>query len=135
DWSSDVCSSDLVGPLYMSLRRMPQPCYAAARSGRRPGSVPRIADQRLAGPEQDHEQNADHAQHGENRLIQHDLDHAVPEPGRGTLDPGPERQLAGLMDVVPELAKPGEPQGLVGDKPGAVIDHKEESAGQEQQAD
>src|SRR6185295_7775784 len=44
--------------------------YAAAqlraplgRSSR--GSVPRIADQRLAGPEQEHEQNADHTQHGE----------------------------------------------------------------------
>jgi hypothetical protein len=39
------------------------------------------------------------------------------------------------MDVVPELAKPGKPQGLVGDETGAVIDHKDESAGQEQQAD
>ena len=55
--------------------------------------------------------------------------------GAVTLDPGPECKLAGLMDVVPELAKPGEPQGLVGDETGAVIDHEDESAGQEQQAD
>src|SRR5882672_9681567 len=113
---------------------MPQPCYAAARAGGAV-SVPRIADQRLARPEQDHEQNADHAEHRKNRLIQQDLDDAVPEPGRVALDPGPERLLAGLMDVVPELAKPGEPQGLVGDEPGAVIDHEDESASQEQQAD
>ena len=39
------------------------------------------------------------------------------------------------MDIVPELAKPGEPQGLVGDEAGAVIDHEDESAGQQQQAD
>jgi hypothetical protein len=39
------------------------------------------------------------------------------------------------MDVVPELAEPGELQGLVGDETGAIIDHKDESAGQEQQAD
>jgi hypothetical protein len=116
--------------------------YARSRSpvtsrpaGGRRGRVSPANSQWLAGPEQDHEQNADHAQHGKNRLIQQDLDDAVPEPGRGTLDPGPERQLAGLMDVVPELAKPGEPQGLVGDKTGAVIDHKDESAGQKQQAD
>jgi hypothetical protein len=39
------------------------------------------------------------------------------------------------MDVVPELAEPGEPQGLVSDETGAIVDHKDESAGQEQQAD
>src|SRR6185312_8494646 len=109
------------------LRRAPRAGYG--------GSVARIADQWLAGPEQDHEQNADHAQHGKNRLIQQDLDDAVPEPRRGPLGPGPECKLAGLMDVVPELAEPGEPQGLVGDETGAVIDHKDESAGQEQQPD
>ena len=43
--------------------------------------------------------------------------------------------LAGLVDIVPELAKPGETQGLVGDETGPVIDHEDESAGQEQQAD
>ena len=75
-----------------------------------------------------------HAQHGKNRLVQQHLDDAVPEPGRSALDPGPERLLAGLMDVVPELAEPGETQGLVGDQTRAVIDHEDESAGQQQQA-
>jgi len=42
--------------------------------------------------------------------------------------------VAGLVDIVPELAKPGEPQALVGDETGPVIDHKDESAGQEQEA-
>src|SRR5258707_4906465 len=97
--------------------------------------VPRVADQRFAGPEQDHQQDADHPQHGKNRLVQQDFDDAVPEPGRGTLHPGPERLLAGLVNIVPELAKPGETQGLIGHEPRAVIDHEDESAGQKQQAD
>src|SRR3954470_17734675 len=96
-------------------------------------SVPRIADQRLAGPEQDHQQDSDRAQHGENRLVEQELVDAVPEPGRMALDPGLERGLAGLVDIVPELAEPGETQGLVGNETGPVIDHKDESAGQEQQ--
>ena len=50
-------------------------------------------------------------------------------------DPGPERLLAGLVNIVPELAKPGETQGLVGYEPRAVIDHEDEPAGQQQQAD
>jgi hypothetical protein len=37
------------------------------------------------------------------------------------------------MDIVPELAKPGETQSLVGDPASAVIDHENESAGQQQQ--
>src|SRR3954453_11946994 len=97
-------------------------------------SVPRITDQRLAGPKKNHEQNADNAQHGENRLVQQHLDDAVPEPGRRTLYRGAKRQLAGLVDVVPELPEPGETQGLVGDEPRAVIDHEDKSAGEEQQA-
>ena len=55
--------------------------------------------------------------------------------GACALDPGPESLLAGLVNVVPELAEPGETQGLVGDETCAVIDHEDESAGQEQQAD
>jgi hypothetical protein len=39
------------------------------------------------------------------------------------------------VNIVPELAKPGETQGLVGHEPGPVIDHEDESAGQKQQAD
>ena len=54
--------------------------------------------------------------------------------GALALDPGTERLLAGLMDIVPELAKPGEPQVLVGDPARAVIDHENETAGQQQQA-
>src|SRR5262249_48839618 len=100
-----------------------------------PRSVPRIADQRLARAEQDHQQDAGHAQHDENRLIQQNPDDIVPEPGRDTLHPGPERLLAGLMDVVPELAEPGETQGLIRHEACAVKDHEDESAGQEQQAD
>src|SRR5260370_36943063 len=76
-------------------------------------SVPRIADQRLAGPEHQHQQNTQHAQHGKNRLVQDNFDDTVPEPGRGALHPGAESLLAGLMDVVPELTKPGETQGLI----------------------
>jgi hypothetical protein len=36
------------------------------------------------------------------------------------------------MDVVPELAKAGKVQGVVGDIPGPVIDHEDEPAGQQQ---
>src|SRR5581483_7136651 len=78
-------------------------------------SIPGIADQRFARPEQDHEQNPEHAQHREYRLLQHDLDDAGPEPGRLGVNPGAERLLAGLIHVVPELAELGEPQTLVGD--------------------
>jgi hypothetical protein len=38
------------------------------------------------------------------------------------------------MDVVPKLAEPGEMQGVVGDKSRAVIDHEDESAGQQQKS-
>jgi hypothetical protein len=38
-----------------------------------------------------------------------------------------------LVYIVPELAKPGEPQRLIGDPAGPVIDHENESAGQQQQ--
>src|SRR5580692_9564907 len=100
---------------------------AAARS------VPRIADQRFARPEQQHQQNTQHAHHRENRLVQDDLDDAVPEPRRMAFHPGPECLLAGLMDIVPELTEPGEPQGLVGDPARTVIDHENKPAGQQQQ--
>ena len=53
--------------------------------------------------------------------------------GAVALDPGPERLLAGLMDVVPELAEPGKAQGLIGDPACPVIDHEDKSAGQQQQ--
>ena len=53
--------------------------------------------------------------------------------GAMALDPDPECLLAGLMDIVPELAKPGKPQGLIGDPAGPVIDHEDKSAGQQQQ--
>src|SRR6266404_8759885 len=118
-----------------------QPCWIGRPGGpvlrcsRLPGSVARIADQRLARPEQDHQQDADHAQHGKHRLVQDDLDDAVPQPGCLALQPGPERQLAGLVNIVPELPEPGETQGLVGHEAGAVIDHEDKSAGQQQQAD
>src|SRR4051812_47513551 len=95
-------------------------------------SIPGIADQRLARPEQQHQEDAQHAHHGENRLVENDLDD-VPEPGRRSLDHGPERLLTGLMDVVPELAEAGEPQILVGDPAGPVIDHENEPASQQQQ--
>src|ERR1700758_3430837 len=97
-------------------------------------SVPGIADQRLSRPEQDHQEEAEDSEHGEDRLLQHDPDHAGPEPGRLALDPGAEGGLARLIDVVPELAELGEPQALVGDPARPVIDHEDESAGQEQQA-
>ena len=99
----------------MPLRRLRQPCYA------NPGGhnstarlISGIADQRLTRPEQDHQQDTDHAQHGENRLLQQHFEDAVPEPGRVALDPGLERSLAGLVNVVPELTELGEAQGLIG---------------------
>ena len=49
------------GLLYMSLRRMPQPRYAAHGGGR---VSPANSRSMACGPEQDHEQDADHAQHG-----------------------------------------------------------------------
>src|SRR5437016_599401 len=83
-------------------------------TGERPArSVPGIADQRFPRPEQDHQHDAQNAHDGKNRLVQHHLDHAVPEPGNVTLDPSPKGLLAGLMDIVPELAEPGEAQVLV----------------------
>src|SRR6478672_6132944 len=123
----------------MSLRRLPKPRYARRSNIKAAAphscSVSRIADQRLARPEQQHQQNAEHAHNRENRLLQNDLDHAGPEPWRRALHPGLERLLAGLMDVVPELTNPGETQGLVGDPARAVVDHENESAGQEQKPD
>src|SRR3984893_10397788 len=98
-----------------------------------PGSVPRIADQRLAGPEHQHQQNTQYAHHGKNRLVQDNPAEAGPEPGRMALHPSAECLLAGLMDIVPELTKPGEPEGLIGDPARPVIDHENKSAGQQQQ--
>src|SRR5258705_9754370 len=70
----------IVGPLiYVFYAGSRSPVTPPPRAG---GSVPRIADQRLARSEPDHEQNADHAQHRKNRLIHQDLDYAVPKPGR-----------------------------------------------------
>src|SRR5215475_5111699 len=114
----------------MSLRKPWQSHYDA-----RLRSVPGIADQGLARTEEDHQHDAQNAHDRKDRLIQHHLDHAVPEPGHVGLDPGPKRLLAGLVNVVPELAEPGEPQGLVGDPAGAVIDYENESASQQQQPD
>ena len=39
------------------------------------------------------------------------------------------------MNIVPELPKAGETQGLVGHETGPVINHEDESADQKQQAD
>src|SRR5215475_8706213 len=95
--------------------------------------VPRIADQRLARTEQQDQKDAKHAENRENRLFQDHPDDRGPEPWRLALHPGVERLLAGLVNIVPELAELGEPQGLVGDPARAVIDHEDESAGQQQQ--
>src|ERR1700719_2391270 len=95
--------------------------------------IPGIADQRLSRPEQDHQQDSQDAEHCEHRLVQDHLDHAGPGPGRVALHPGPERLLARLMDVVPELAELGETERLIGDPARPVIDHEDESAGQQQQ--
>src|SRR5258708_39236422 len=118
---------------YRPLRRPTQPCYG--RTGAASPSIPRIADQRLARTEQDHQQDTDHAQHGKNRLVEDDLDDAIPKPGHLAFHPGPERLLAGLMDVIPELTEPGEAQALIGDEARTVIDHEDETAGQQQQPD
>jgi hypothetical protein len=37
------------------------------------------------------------------------------------------------MHVIPELAEPRETQGIVGDKTRSIIDHKDETAGQQQE--
>jgi hypothetical protein len=95
-------------------------------------SVPGIADQRLARSKQQHQQNSEYPHHGKGRLIQYDAEHAVPQPGRLGRDPGMERQLARLMYVVPEIAEPGEAQGVVGDEARPVIDHENKSASEEQ---
>src|ERR1700751_2076760 len=111
----------------MSLRGRRQPCYKP------PASVPPVADQRLARPEQQHQENTKHAEYGKGRLIQHQPDHGAPEPRGLALHPGPERLLARLVDVVPELTETGEAQRLVGDPAGPVIDHEDEPAGEQQQ--
>src|SRR5690606_41358795 len=64
-------------------------------------------------------------------LLQQQADHAVPEPGRKAIYPGMERLLARLVDIVPELAELGEPQALVGDVAGPVIDHEDEAASEQ----
>src|SRR5262249_54523447 len=89
-------------------------------------SVPGIGDQGFSRAEQDHQQDTDDAQDRKYRLVQDHLDHGTPEPGHVALDPGAERLLAGLMDVVPELPKPGEAQVLVGHPARPVIDHEDE---------
>src|SRR3984957_12255173 len=106
-----------VGLIYVFTRVTAVPLRQAVtyKSGDAVRSVPRIADQRLARPEQQHQQNTQYAHHRKNRLVQDHPDDTVPEPGRVALNPGPERLLAGLMNIVPELAKTGKPQGLVGD--------------------
>src|ERR1700712_4737173 len=119
----------------MSLRGPREPRYPCGSKIERGRSVPGISDQRLARPKHQHQHNTDQAQHGKNRLIQHDPDHAGPEPGRMAFHPGPKSLLAGLMDIVPQLAKLREPQVLVGDPARAVIDHEDKSAGQQQQPD
>src|SRR5258705_7568746 len=113
----------------MSLGWRRQPRYLASGRVR---SIPGITDQRLAWPEQDHQQDPQYAHHGKNRLLQHDLDDTVPEPGHVAFHPGSKGLLAGLMNIVPELAEPGKSQILVGHPAGAVIDHEDESAGQQQ---
>src|SRR5262249_33800521 len=85
-------------------------------------------------PEQDHQEDAENAEHGKYRLLEQDADHAGPEPGRFAFDPGAEGGLARLVHVVPELAELGEPQGLVGHPARAVIDHEDESAGKKKQS-
>src|ERR1700674_3055727 len=99
------------------------------------GSVPRIADQRLARPEQQHQQNAQQAHHGKYRLVQHDPDDMGPEPRRNALHPDPEVLLAVLRNIVPEFAKSGKAQGLIGHPARPIIDHEDKSARQEQQPD
>jgi hypothetical protein len=49
------------------------------------------------------------------------------------LHPSPERLLARLIYIVPELAELGETERLVGNPARAIIDHEDESAGQQQQ--
>src|SRR5216684_4018178 len=112
-------------PSLRTVGRKPDGAYSRSVSG--------ISDQRLAGPEQQHQQDTQHTHHGKHRLIQNDLDDAGPEPGRNALHPGPKRLLAGLVNIVPELTEPSEPQGLIGDPARAVIDHENKSAGQQQQ--
>jgi hypothetical protein len=86
------------------------------------------------GPGQQHKHVAKDGHDRGDRLVQDEADHIVPEPGREAFDPDTKCLLAGLVDVVPELAKPGKAQGVVGDVPCPVIDHEDKSAGQQQQS-
>ena len=61
--------------------------------------------------------------------------HAAIIVSSGFREAGAEGLLARLVDIVPELAEPGEPQVLVGDPAGAVIDHENETASQQQEPD
>src|SRR5882757_1365594 len=116
---------------YRTLHSRPHPGYAG--SGLRKKSVARITDQRLAGPEYQHQEDSKHAKDGEHRLVQDEPGDIGPEPWCDALDPGANGLLACLVDVVPELAEPREPQVLIGDPARPVINHENESAGQQQQ--
>src|SRR5450755_4788701 len=112
-------SADTNGP---GLHRWPRAniglcatCCTPFRRAARGNSVARIADQWLARPKQQHQEDTNHAKDRERRLVQHDLGDIIPEPGGKAFDPVPKRLLAGLVDVIPELAKPRESQALIGD--------------------
>src|SRR5450756_3168797 len=76
--------------LYVSTRVSPVTPMAQHKAGNAAGrSMPRIADQRLAGPEHQHQHDTQYPHDGENRLVQDHPDDTVPEPGRMALHPGP----------------------------------------------
>ena len=59
---------------------------ATTGAGATQRSVAGVADQRLAPPEQQHQQQAEHPEHREGRLREQQLDDIAPQPGRGLLD-------------------------------------------------
>jgi hypothetical protein len=79
----------------------------------------------LRWPEQEHQENTQHAllprKPAAPKLT---LTTLVQSHGAVLSTQAWKRPLAGLMDVVPELTKPGETQGLIGDPARTVVDHE-----------
>eukprot|EP01035_Chromulina_nebulosa_P004782 gene4782-6516_t len=90
-----------------------QTVTASLAARRQAASVAGIADQRLAWPEQQQQHDTYDTHDRPDRLVQDDPDHTIPQPGRNPVHHGVEGSLAGLVDVVPEFAQPGQAQGLV----------------------
>src|ERR1700704_2930739 len=96
----------------------------------------RVADERLLLAAEQHQYGAETREDEPGRRREHRQRHRIPQPFRDVaLDRRLQQLEAGRMDRIPGIAELGDIEPVAGDRLGAVIDDKNETRGENPQAE